>query len=67
MPEDEPFEADMSRVRSEEEERSGLLPCLRCGHIEQLHTEGGGEEEGDVYCHAPDCSCAGFVSEFGIA
>ncbi len=66
MPEDESFEADITRVRSAEE-LGGLLPCLRCGHIEQLHTEGGGEEEGAVYCHVPDCTCSGFVSEFGIA
>ncbi len=66
MPEDESFEGDVTRIRSEEELIGSLL-CLRCGHIERLHSEGGGDEEGELYCHVPDCSCAWFVSEFGMA
>jgi len=67
MPENEPFKEDISRVRSEEE-IEGLLRCVRCDHIERLHSEAEDEETGDtVDCHMPGCSCNGFVSPYGIA
>ncbi|HEX8071972.1 MAG TPA: HaeIII family restriction endonuclease [Pyrinomonadaceae bacterium] len=67
VPKHEPYREDLSRVRSEEE-AEGLLRCVRCDHIERMHSEAEDEEDGDtVYCHVPGCYCDGFVSPYGIA
>jgi phosphatidylserine decarboxylase len=66
MSDNESFMPDRGRVRSQAE-IDGELLCVRCRHIERLHTEAEGEEEGSLYCHAEDCDCPWFVSEFGIS
>lgn len=67
MIENEPFKEDVLRVRAEEE-LEGLLRCVRCDHIERLHSESEDEQAGDtVACHVPGCACDGFVSPYGIA
>ena len=64
MPDSEPIEEDKPRVRSAEE-LEGLLRCIRCGHIERLHSEEDSGEADAVNCHIAGCACDGFVSPVG--
>jgi hypothetical protein len=60
MPEND-SDDDEPRVRSQEE-IDGLLPCVRCGHIERRHSEQTEDEEDGVFCHVPGCPCDGWES-----